>query len=290
MYISIGKSINIIGTNFTTSSAPKGNVLYAEEIDGTLTINNAQIRDIDSSDANGYIMGVSSSSLNITDSVFENINSPLFFLSDVTTSIDNSTFNQISCPKSSNSFCLLKMTSSDTVQITNSSMTNINSNVDLISLSYCPEVLFSNVTVQNILKSTQENLDQIFVLNVLDVKNLSIADQTTFSKIGFSGVKTKNTSLTIQNSTYSNRLQTGRLLSQSTDDSLSSAKLNQIIQFIVLDTSNSTLTGTSFIENSLNTLVDGGVISLLLLELINLDLGNSNSWFGRKSYDNRLYV
>ncbi len=41
------------------------------------------------------------------------------------------------------------------------------------------------------------------------------------------------------------------------------AKLSQPIQFIILDSSNSTLTGTSFLQNSLNTLVNGGSIQII---------------------------
>jgi len=258
--VTIGKSINILDTNFTGSLAPQSSFLYAEEIDGTLTIDDVRVTNIPSSN---FIMGMSSGSLDITDSVFENIDSPLFLLSGVTTFIDETVFNKVSCQKTSNSFCLLKALSSDSIEIKDSSLTNINSNVDLISLSDCTQVLLSDITAQNMLKLNEENLDQIFVLNALNTKNLNI-EQSDFSKIGFSGVKAKNTKIIIQESTFSNSLQTtsgGRLLSQN--DALSSAKLTQPIQFILLDSSNSILTKISFIENSLNTLVDGGGIQIL---------------------------
>jgi len=117
------------------------------------------------------------------------------------------------------------------------------------------------MTAQNMLKLNPENLDQIFVLNALNTKSLNII-QSSFSKFGFSGVKTKNTNLKIQENTFSNSLETTahRLLA---NDDFYFAKLTQPIQFIILDSSNSTLIGISFIENSLNTLVDGGGIQIL---------------------------
>jgi len=210
------------------------------------------------------VLVASSGSLKIQDSLFENINSSLFFLSDVTTSINNVTFNKISCQKSFNSFCLLKVTSSSQViEIANSALANFYSNVDLISLSDCTQVLLSNFTAQNILKDTQENLDQIFVLSALNVQSLNVS-QSHFSRIGFSSLKAKNTFLKIKDSTFSNRLKNDRrLLSQSINDNLYSAKLNQPIQFMILDSSNSTLTNISFAENSFNTLVNGGAVQIL---------------------------
>ena len=213
----------------------------------------------------GFILGANSGSLNIKNSVFENINSSLLLLSDMTTSIKNATFNQVFCPKTSNSFCLLKATSSDTVEIANSSMKNIHSNVDLISLSDCTQVLLSHVRAQNMLKMNKENFVQIFFLHALNAQSLSI-NQSSFFRIGFSGVKAKNTKIIIQDSTFSNHLQTSRRLLSSqaiTDNDLYSAKLSQPIQFIVLDSSNSTLTNLSFAENSLNTLVNGGGFQIL---------------------------
>ena len=111
-------------------------------------------------------------------------------------------------------------------------------------------------------KLTKENLDQIFVLNALNTKSLNIS-QLDFTKIGFSGIKAKNASLNMQDSTFSNSLKTtgNRLL--ISDNDIYSAKLIQPIQFIILDSSNSTLTAVSLIENSLNTLVDGGGIQIL---------------------------
>jgi len=95
----------------------------------------------------------------------------------------------------------------------------------------------------------------------MNTKSLSIS-QSDFTKIGFSGVKVKNTNLQIQESTFSNSLKTTghRLLSSQ---SINDAKLSQPIQFIVLDSSNSTLTNVSFTENSLNTLVDGGGVQII---------------------------
>jgi len=208
-----------------------------------------------------FILAASSGSLKIKDSLFENINSSLLFLSDVTTSINNVTLNRIYCPKSSNSFCLLKATSSsDTIEIANSSITNIHSNVDLVSLSDCTQVVLSNVTAQNMLKMNKENFDQIFVLHALNLQNLSIC-QSDFSKVGFSSVKVKNANVKIQDSTFSNRLKTDhRLLSSQ---SVNDAKLSQPIQFIILENSNSSLTNISFIENSHNTLVNGGGVQIL---------------------------
>jgi len=256
-YISIGKSINIIDTNFTASSAPQGSFLYAEEIDGTLTLKNIQITDLPSSQ---FILAVTSGSFNIKDCVFESINSPLFLLADVATSIKDTTFEKISCPKTSDSFCLLKATSSNTIKIADSSLTNLNSDVDIISLSDCIQVLLSSVTSQNMLKLTQENLDQIFFLNAMNTQSLNI-DQSDFTQIGFSGIKTKNTNIQIQDCAFSNRLKTSRRLLSS--QSMNDAKLSQPIRFIILDSSNSTLLNTSFIENSLNTLVNGGAVQIL---------------------------
>jgi len=170
----------------------------------------------------------------------------------------NITVSQISCPKSSLSYCLLKSTSSDSLQIINSSFTDINSNVDLISLTSCTQVLFSNITAQNMLKVSPETTDQIFLLNALKVSALKI-NGSAFSRTGFSGLKVKNSVITLQNSSFSNSLES-RLLSQSFDaNSLSSAKSSQPIQFLVLDSSSSTLNKISFTENSFNTLVNGGV-------------------------------
>jgi len=226
------------------------------------------VTDIRSNDPNTFILTVNSGSLKITDSVFENIHSPLFLISDAKALMNNIIFTQISCSRSSNSFCLLQATSSESIKISNSSLANVNSNVDLISLSNCSKVLFYNVTVQNILKSTQANSDQIFILNVLNTQSLNISE-SDFTRIGFSGVKAKNTNLTIENSIFSNRLKTGRLLSHSPNNSIYSAKLSQPIQFIILDTSSSDITGVLFFDNSLNTLVHGGVMTLpVLLNLI----------------------
>jgi len=202
--------------------------------------------------------------LNITDSVFENITSPLIMVSDVTTLINNVAFNQISCSKSSISFCLFKATSSDSIKIFNSSITNINSNVDLISFSSCPKVFLSKISAYNIFKLTQESLEQIFTINAFKVQSLNIS-QSDFRSIGISGVKVKDNSIIIQDSNFSNRLKNNRLLFESVDmdDSLYSAKISQPIQFIVLETSNSTLNSVSFIENSFNNLIDGGAIQIL---------------------------
>jgi len=262
MYVSIGEDLTIMGTTFAGGSASKGSFLYVEEIDGNLSISNIQVRDIYSNNTNAVVLTASSGTLNITDSVFENITSPLFLFSDINTSMTNIALNQISCPRSSNSFCLLKATLIESLKITNASLTNINSNVDLISLYNCSKVLIENVSAQNMLKVTQENLDQIFALNVAKVKSLDVSG-SSFTKIGFSGVKTKDTPIVmIQNSTFSNSIESSRLLVQSSD-LLSSAKLSQPIQFLVLDTCNSTLNGVSFIENSFNSLVNGGAIQIL---------------------------
>ena len=263
LYISIGKSINIIDTNFTGSSAPKGSFLSVEEMEGKLIISKTHVKDIYSNDDSTFILAVSSGSIDITDSVFENINSPLLLISKTTVLMNHVIFNQVSCPRSANSFCLLKTTSSDSIKIANSSLTNINSNVDLISLSGLTQVLLSNVTAQNMLKITQESFlvpDPIYVLNALNIQNLNISE-SDFTRIGFSGIKAKDSSITIQKSTFSNNLKTGkdRSLRQATDESLYASKLREPIQFLVLDTSDSVLNSVSFSDNSLNTLVNGGV-------------------------------
>jgi len=143
------------------------------------------------------------------------------------------------------------------------------------------------------LKITQESLivpDQIFILNALHLKNLNI-NKSDFTRMGFSGIKVKDTNITIQDSTFSNNLKTAknRLLAQSTDDSLYASKLREPIQFIVLDTSNSVLNSVSFSDNSLNTLVSGGVTFFLKGKSSHLTLGDSNSWVRWNSYFHRLY-
>ena len=255
-YVSIGRTIDIVDSKFTASSAKEGSFFYAEEIDGALSISGVQIRDIaDNNNNEAVVLYTTSSSLSLTDSVLENISSPLIMLSDVKTVIENVVMNQISCSKSSHSYCLLKSTASKSLQIIDSSFTEVNSNVDLISLTNCTNVLFSDVTAQNMLKLNTEETNQIFALNAFRVSSIIIKD-SEFSKIGFSGFKVKTSLLTLQNSKFSNRLK-DRLLADA--GSLSAAKLNQRIQFLVLDTSSSILKKISFIENSDNNLVKGGV-------------------------------
>jgi len=261
IYVSIGKTVEITNSSFAASSALQGSFVYAEEMDGVLSISSSQISDISSSNSDAFLLTTSAGDFNITDSVIENISSPLFLISDATTLMQNITLNQISCSKSSNGFCLFKATSTDSLQIINSSFTEVNSNVDLISLSSCTDVLFSNISAQNFLKINTQSLlasEQIYTVNALKVSSLNVED-SEFIKIGFSGLKVKNSALNLQNSNFSNNLKGGRLLAQSFDDSIYYALSSQPIQFLVLDTSSSSLTNIIFFQNSLNTLVNGGV-------------------------------
>ena len=283
-YVSIGKTVEITKSNFTASYAKQGSFFYAEEMNGTLNINNIKIKDIVNNNNDAVVLYTTSSSLSLTDSIIENISSPLLLLSNVITLIQNLAVNQISCPKSSLSYCLLKATSSKILQITDSSFTEISSNVDLISLTNCTEVLLSKISAQNMLKINKEETNQIFTLNVNKVPSLYIKN-SEFSKIGFSGLKVKNSELTLKNSNFSNSIRESRLLAQS---SLSSAKLNQPIQFLILDTSSSILNKIFFIENSFNALVNGGVIIFFIFPKLISNIGDSNFRPRRNSYNHRL--
>ena len=266
--------MNISNTSFKESFAPQGSFLYADSLDGKgVIIQNSEVSNIAFNQTMQNVVQVFSGILKVLNSTFTNISAPLFRADATVTEITNSTMHKITC-NNSETFCILQGTTT-TLNITSSEIKKVNSNQNLIVLNSPGGVnLLQNLTLSNlntITSSSSSSQSSLFAVSVSSASNFTIFDSTFQNLKNFSGVQISKSNLAVNNSNFSNYQQekeqaASRALGFSEiDDDLEmisefddmSLTLSSVTcQFLVLTSTNTTLTNSSFLYNGQPSLVN----------------------------------
>jgi len=269
--------MNITNTTFKESFAPQGSFLYADSLDGKgVIIQDSQVSNIAFNQTIQNVVQVFSGILKVLNSTFTNISAPLFRADATMTEITNSTIHKITC-NNSETFCIVQGATM-TLNITSSQIRNVNSNKNLIVLNSPGGInLFQNFTLSNlntIVSSSSSSQSSLFAISVSSANNFTIFDSVFQNLKNFSGVQISKSNLLVNNSNFLNYQQHQEKAASRTLgvyeiadeiemvselDDISSTLSSATCQFLVLTSTNTTLTNSSFLYNGQPSLVNGGV-------------------------------
>jgi len=146
-----------------------------------------------------------------------------------------------------------------TLTFNDSTISNIISNANLFYLSQSTKTAFNNVQIFNIQSSISSYLSsQTYIIKASFIKTVSFYN-SSFASIQFSGIKAVKSTLNIANTNFTNQA------SASTSRLLQSSASN--VQFLNVDSSNTSITQSIFIQNSASSSLKGGVSHFFLSPL-----------------------
>lgn len=249
-------SSQFFNTKITESSAKKGAFLYGEALlTGSVLLYNIQATNIKPNKKATTLVEINSGSLAISNSVFKDIVSSLFKLDSTTVSFNNVIISGINCVTSL-SFCVIEGVNMK-LSLLASQLNNIIFNKNLIAIQSTSSVLLNKVDISDAERFQGESLDEeLFGLYATNINKITIKD-SFLSNLALSSIKAKSSNIEVTNTAFSNR--NNRRLLQQISSELDSTN----IQFICLDSTNSTVSASSFTENSLNSSLNGGVNILI---------------------------
>lgn len=204
--------------------------------------------------ADTNVMQINSGLVTITNTLFTNISSALFGLEGTKAIFDNITITQLSC-KTNLAYCMVFAEAVD-LQILNSRITDFMFNKLLMTIKLSKNTLINKKYMSNGLRLRDGNTGQVFVFNFKKVDNMKIFN-SVFKELELTNVRTKQGILQVINSTFSNEVE-NRLLTQKRRV-LDKASDNYKIQYLLINSSDSLIKQSTFIQNSLNYKVNGGV-------------------------------
>ena len=242
-------SLNVSQAHFANSSALKGSNIYGEALlSGSIVLNNIIVSDVVFT-PKANLIKITSGSLMVTDSLFRDISMPLFELVGTSSTLNNITVSGITCQDSSLPSCLIDIKTAN-LQLLKSNISNIASNINLITATSANAISIQNTSFYRIrsVSSTQSNLNT-FAISINKVQNFSLQG-CALERFSRSFLVASESRIEISNSAFSNLY-----IQQNI-----SRYQNRQIQFVQLTSSNSSIQNSSFISNSPNYNVNGGVI------------------------------
>jgi len=253
-------SVSISDTSFTKSSSADGIVLYGEDAtDAIFTITNIQVDSIYYNNTKSWVINMNYGTVTISDSTFSNIAAGLITCTNMDGTFEGLTISGITCSASTGSSCLIA-SSASTISFSDSTITDITSNVDIMDFKSTTTVALSKLTISN-LKNTVTKATQLFIIGAYKVTAFSL-DDSELTQSEFSGLNSTSSVVSISDTTFSNKAES-RLLASRT---LATVSTQALLQFVYLISSSSVITNVDFIENNPSTTastIQGGAIRIL---------------------------
>ncbi len=252
-YISATSLFQITDSKFTGSYGSQATFIYGDNVSsGSIVLSNISISDIEYT-SKATLLQLNQGLLKISNSVFSAINCPLFDAEGTTVIFKNLSISDITC-KSALGYCIMTGTPT-TLTFNDSTISNVLSNSNLFYLSQSTKTAFNNLQISDIQSSISSYLSsQTYIIKANFIKTVSLYN-SSFSSIEFSGVKTLKSTLNIIDSNFTNQdsASTSRLLQSSTTN----------IQFLNVESSDTSITNSLFIQNSPSSTLNGGVKKFL---------------------------
>ncbi len=274
-------SLNVISSESDDSCAPQGCFLYAESYSQeNISITDSFIHNTRAETSITTVIELSSGILHVKNTNFTNSTASLFKLDGTSAYLDNVQVNIMNCQIVP--FCIMQANAVE-LAFKDSKISEVISTRDLIIMnSQMASISFDNVEISNVLgvQEIGQNILQLFGLRASYITGLELESLLFQNFTNTSGIILQSSSFELNNSRFSNQIQQeNRILQEVNSDFsgnetiggdivITSENYTNMAQFLVLTSSNGTITFTHFNQNSHNTSYSGGVIPFFLFHII----------------------
>lgn len=238
-------SSQVYYSNITGSSAKEGSFLCGEAIlNGSILLQNIQVTDIIAPKTpSSMVIKVSSGTLIMTNPTFKNIKIPLFQFDSTVSTLAGIKVEGLSC-ETSLSFCILGG-SLMTLKLSDSQFENIVSNKGLMLMETPTDISLKNIQITNVERSKSESsTTELYALRTTGATKFAIED-SRLSNLDLSYFSSKLSNIKITNTIFSNKINKRTLAVTQTSE-----ETEGNLCFLNLDSSNSTISGSSFFANA----------------------------------------
>lgn len=269
IYLMAFSSLTVVDTESNDSCAPQGCFLYAESYSKqNISITDSFIHNTRAETSITTVIELSSGNLQVKNTNFTNSTASLFKLDGTSARLENVQVNILNCQIVP--FCIMQANAVE-LAFKDSKISGVISTRDLMVLnSQTASISFDNIEVSNVLgvKEVGQNFMQLFGLRASYITGLELDNLLFQNFTNTSGIILQNSSFELNNSRFTN--QEERMLQEVNADFsgqqmfganfvLSAENYTNNAQFLVLTSSNGTITSTDFNKNSHNTSYSGGV-------------------------------